>query len=48
VAAVTPADRLGLVVLNAKLWPQQLLDLARRDPRVRVYRPISEKIRAGA
>ena len=28
--------------------PAPLLDLARRDPRVRVYRPISEKIRAGA
>ena len=35
----------GLAVLND---PAPLLDLARRDQRVRVYRPISEKIRAGA
>ena len=35
----------GLAVLND---PAPLLDLARQDPRVRVYRPISEKIRAGA
>jgi len=24
-----------------------ILDLARRDPRIRLYRPISKKIRAG-
>ena len=35
----------GLAVLND---PAPLLDLARNDPRVRVYRPISEKIHAGA
>lgn len=32
----------GLAVIDA---PAPLLDLARRDPRVRLYRPISEKIR---
>ena len=35
----------GLAVLND---PAPLLDLARHDLRVRVYRPISEKIRASA
>jgi hypothetical protein len=35
----------GLAVVND---PAPLLDLARHDPRVRLYRPISEKIRAGA
>ena len=35
----------GLAVLND---PAPLLDLARRDTRVRVYRPISQKIRSGA
>jgi hypothetical protein len=34
----------GLVVLSD---PAPLLDLSRRDSRVRLYRPISEKIRAG-
>ena len=33
----------GLAVLND---PGPVLDLARSDPRVRVYRPISQKIRA--
>ena len=33
----------GLAVLND---PAPVLDLARSDPRVRVYRPISQKIRA--
>ena len=28
--------------------PAPLLDLARHDPRVRIYRPISEKIRAAS
>jgi hypothetical protein len=35
----------GLAVLGD---PAPLLDLARRDPRIRLYRPISEKIRAAA
>jgi hypothetical protein len=35
----------GLAVLTD---PAPLLDLARRDPRIRVYRPISEKIHARA
>ena len=35
----------GLTVLSN---PAPFLDLARRDPRVRVYRPISEKIHAAA
>jgi hypothetical protein len=34
----------GLAVLPD---PAPVLDLARRDPRIRLYRPISEKIRAG-
>jgi hypothetical protein len=34
----------GLSVLHD---PGPVLDLAHRDPRVRLYRPISEKIRAG-
>jgi hypothetical protein len=37
-------DECGLAVVNDSA---PLVDLARRDPRVRVYRPISEKIRAG-
>jgi hypothetical protein len=28
--------------------PAPFLDAARRDPRIRLYRPISEKIRAAA
>jgi len=35
----------GLAVLTD---PAPLLDLARHDPRVRIYRPISEKIRAAS
>jgi hypothetical protein len=35
----------GLAVVND---PAPVLDLARHDPRVRVYRPISEKIHASA
>lgn len=35
----------GLAVVSD---PAPLLDLARRDPRIRLYRPISEKIRASA
>jgi hypothetical protein len=35
----------GLAVMRD---PAPILDLARRDPRVRLYRPISEKIRAAA
>jgi hypothetical protein len=35
----------GVAVLNDSA---PLLDLTRQDPRVRVYRPISEKIRSGA
>jgi hypothetical protein len=35
----------GLAVVND---PAPLLDLARHDPRVRIYRPISEKIRAAS
>ncbi len=34
----------GLAVLGD---PTPVLDLARRNPRVRLYRPISEKLRAG-
>jgi hypothetical protein len=37
-------EECGLAVLND---PAPVLDLARRDPRIRLYRPISEKIRAG-
>jgi len=36
-------EECGLAVLND---PAPVLDLARRDPRLRLYRPISEKIRA--
>jgi hypothetical protein len=36
-------EECGLAVLGD---PTPLLDLARRNPRVRLYRPISEKIRA--
>lgn len=36
-------DECGLAVIPD---PTPLIDIARRDPRVRVYRPISEKIRA--
>jgi hypothetical protein len=35
----------GLAVVND---PAPVLDLARHDPRVRVYRPIIEKIHASA
>ena len=38
-------EECGLAVLND---PAPVLDLARHDPRVRLYRPISEKIRAPA
>ena len=38
-------EECGLVVLND---PAPVLDLARQDARVRLYRQISEKIRAGA
>ena len=38
-------ERCGLAVLND---PAPVLDLARHEPRVRLYRPISEKIRAPA
>jgi hypothetical protein len=38
-------EECGLAVLGDAA---PLLDLARRDPRVRLYRPISEKIRAAA
>ena len=38
-------EECGLAVLND---PAPVLDAARRDPRVRLYRPISEKIRAAA
>jgi hypothetical protein len=37
-------EECGLAVLSD---PAPLLDLARRDRRVRLYRPISDKIRAG-
>jgi hypothetical protein len=37
-------ERCGLAVIQD---PTPLLDLARRDPRIRLFRPISEKIRAG-
>ena len=37
-------EECGLAVLND---PAPVLDLARRDPRIRLYRPISEKLRAG-
>jgi hypothetical protein len=37
-------EECGLAVLKD---PAPVLDLARRDPRIRLYRPISEKIRAG-
>jgi hypothetical protein len=36
-------EECGLAVLND---PAPALDFARRDPRLRLYRPISEKIRA--
>jgi hypothetical protein len=36
------AEEFGLAVIAD---PAPLLDLARRDPRVRLYRPISEKLR---
>jgi hypothetical protein len=38
-------EECGLAVLKD---PAPVLDLARRDPRIRLYRPISEKIRAQA
>jgi hypothetical protein len=36
-------EECGLAVLKD---PAPVLDLARRDPRIRLYRPIREKIRA--
>jgi hypothetical protein len=36
-------EECGLAVLSD---PAPMLDLARRDPRVRLYRPISDKIRS--
>jgi hypothetical protein len=39
------ADEFGLAPISD---PAPLLDLARRDERVRIYRPISEKLREAA
>ena len=38
-------EECGLAVVKD---PAPFLDVARRDPRIRLYRPISEKIRAAA